>query len=575
MDLIKHYEFLYGDEIPFDRLSKKFSDFLMSIFFDDFLDISKMTKFSNIKALYSVLKNSKISVDEFYALITQATEGKNVDAVLYSLFKNSPLFEQKGRFFIENKNAKHNDVELVGEENFFFNFVNYNKIKNAIDKIYKEDKKEKFDNLLKFLSDLQNDKLDPITLQEETNKTIHKAFTDITKSCIKQNIINNRPCFANLNTLKFTENYNANHFTTVENYNVIFGIAKDSLKINDNSLINKQKINLVDKYKIYQQIEKLDNHIFGQDEALKTVKETLLSSYFGFRENNKPFVSLLFTGPTGVGKTEMGKAISKLLFNGNYLDIDLSKYVSEFNISALIGASPNYVGYGDKPILVQFLEKNQPGVIIFNEIDKCHPSILNIFLEMLDEGKFVTATGETYSLENIVIIFTTNKSEHSININNALFTKDNEKARENLSGSDGFLNEFLGRVDEVIEFKHLTKKYIKNIVTKFINEQIEAFQKNNNDKNIKITYDESIIDLIVEKSDTKLFGARNIKRAVKNYFTKPVSKQLVKEFKKNNNIDNITINVNANKISFLQNNTSEIENIDEDINIKTLLKRIK
>ena len=211
--------------------------------------------------------------------------------------------------------------------------------------------------------------------------------------------------------------------------------------------------------------ETLHKRVVGQEEAVQAVTEAIQRSRAGIQDPNRPIGSFLFLGPTGVGKTELAKALAECLFDTEkaMIRIDMSEYMEKHTVSKLIGSPPGYVGFDEGGQLTEKVRRRPYSVILFDEIEKAHPDVLNILLQILDEGKTNDAQGRTVSFENTVIIMTSNAGSH-VAENAVGFNKDRNQASKDkaLKALKDFLRpEFLGRVDEIVVFNTLTKENFK------------------------------------------------------------------------------------------------------------------
>jgi len=285
----------------------------------------------------------------------------------------------------------------------------------------------------------------------------------------------------------------------------------------------------------------LKKTIIGQDEALEKVEDRLLSATLGFADSNRPIASFLLTGPTGVGKTETAKQVANLWCEGKLQTVDMTTYSSKEDVSRLVGSSPGYVGYDDPNSFIEYVKKNPKCVLLFDEIDKCHRECLDILMRMLDEGEVVTAKNERVSLKNTIIFCTTNITE---------YLKNNGKVKnlnQLVTSNGGLRKEIVGRFDEVIEYQKIDREGYIKIAKIFLDNVIENFNKNNNSRNIQLTYTQSLLESIVDEADYETLGARAIRSSIQHNFINKVSKFIIK-----NNSRNCKINVTDDKIEILK-----------------------
>ncbi len=262
-----------------------------------------------------------------------------------------------------------------------------------------------------------------------------------------------------------------------------------------------------EKEKLLHLEENLRKRVKGQDNALKLVSEAIIRARSGIKDPNRPIGSFIFLGPTGVGKTEVAKSLASELFDDerHMVRIDCSEYMEAFNVSRLVGAPPGYVGYDEGGQLTEAVRRNPFSIVLFDEIEKAHPDVFNILLQILDDGRITDSTGRTVDFKNTIIIMTSNLgSEHIL---------------EEEEGSDAlvlnelkatFRPEFINRIDEIIVFKSLTKEVINDILDKIIGE----IESRLIPSNIHIELSKSAREKIIEDSYDKNYGARPIKRYV-------------------------------------------------------------
>ena len=266
----------------------------------------------------------------------------------------------------------------------------------------------------------------------------------------------------------------------------------------------------------------LHKRVIGQDEAINSVADAIRRNRAGLSDENKPLGSFLFIGPTGVGKTELAKTLADFLFNDekSLTRIDMSEYMEKFSVSRLIGAPPGYVGYDEGGQLTEAVRRRPYSVILFDEIEKAHPDVFNVLLQVLDDGRLTDGQGRVIDFKNSIIIMTSNLGSDLI-----LETKDmsgiKEKINELLKIS--FRPEFLNRIDEIITFTRLDKKYINAIVKN----QIEKLAERLKDRRINLEVSNEAIEFISDVGYDAQFGARPLKRAIQNYIENPLAKEIL------------------------------------------------
>jgi ATP-dependent Clp protease ATP-binding subunit ClpB len=259
-----------------------------------------------------------------------------------------------------------------------------------------------------------------------------------------------------------------------------------------------------EKEKLLHLEENLAKRVKGQDEALKLVSDAILKSRSGIKDPNRPIGSFMFLGPTGVGKTEVARSLAYELFDDekHMIRIDMSEYMEKFSVSRLIGAPPGYVGYEEGGQLTEAVRRNPYSIVLFDEIEKAHPEVLNLLLQILDEGRVTDSNGRTVDFKNTIIIMTSNLGSEYI------LDGHDEKVMEELQHH--FRPEFINRIDEIIIFKKLSKSVLYDILDKIVGE-IEFRLK---DSNIKIHLTEKAKAYFIDNGFDEYYGARPLKRLV-------------------------------------------------------------
>ena len=256
----------------------------------------------------------------------------------------------------------------------------------------------------------------------------------------------------------------------------------------------------------------LHKRVIGQDEAVTKVTEAILRSRAGIADPNRPIGSFLFLGPTGVGKTELAKALAESLFDDehNLVRIDMTEYMEKFSVSRLIGAPPGYVGYDEGGQLTEAVRRKPYSVVLFDEIEKAHPDVFNILLQVLDDGRITDSQGRTVDFKNTIIILTSNLGSSylldGIDENGEISEDAKEKVSQLLKQS--FRPEFLNRLDEIVYYKPLTKENITKIIDLLIVDLAERLK----DKQLKLEITPLAKDLIIENGYDPVYGARPLKR---------------------------------------------------------------
>ena len=262
--------------------------------------------------------------------------------------------------------------------------------------------------------------------------------------------------------------------------------------------------------------EILHRRVIGQDEAVKKVSEAILRSRAGIQDPNRPIGSFLFLGPTGVGKTELAKALAECLLDDerNIVRIDMSEYMEKYSVSRLIGAPPGYVGYEEGGQLTEAVRRRPYSVVLFDEIEKAHPDVFNILLQVLDDGRITDSQGRTVDFRNTVIILTSNIGSSALLDGIGPDGEITAEARETVMGllRQSFRPEFLNRLDEIVFYKPLTKDAIRRIVGLLI----DGLNKRLAEKQLTCTLTDAAVEHIVENGFDPLYGARPLRRYIQS-----------------------------------------------------------
>ncbi|MGP1458809.1 MAG: ATP-dependent chaperone ClpB [Treponema sp.] len=269
----------------------------------------------------------------------------------------------------------------------------------------------------------------------------------------------------------------------------------------------------------------LHKRVIGQNEAVQVVSDAIRRNRSGLSDPSKPLGSFLFIGPTGVGKTELAKTLADFLFNDEkaLTRIDMSEYMEKFSVSRLLGAPPGYVGYDEGGQLTEAVRRRPYSVVLFDEIEKAHPDVFNVLLQVLDDGRLTDGQGRAVDFKNTIIIMTSNIGSAEI-----LEADTDEKMAAAKDKVDALLKasfrpEFLNRIDETVLFRHLDKNCIADIVRI----QLERVASRLKDRRITLEFDESAVEFIAEKGYDPAFGARPVKRAVQTCVENPLAKELL------------------------------------------------
>ncbi|MGI5069977.1 ATP-dependent chaperone ClpB [Treponema pectinovorum] len=278
----------------------------------------------------------------------------------------------------------------------------------------------------------------------------------------------------------------------------------------------------------YVQLENvLHKRVIGQDEAVKVVSDAIRRNKAGLNDPNRPLGSFMFIGPTGVGKTELAKTLADFLFNDEkaLTRIDMSEYMEKYSVSRLIGAPPGYVGYDEGGQLTEAVRRRPYSVILFDEVEKAHPDVFNVLLQVLDDGRLTDGQGRVVDFKNTIIIMTSNLGSDLILAagDDKNFDLEKLKGELNLLLKSTFRPEFLNRIDEIVMFNRLSKDVIGGIVKN----QLERVQKRLEGRRITLTFEKSAIDFLSDIGYDPNFGARPVKRAIQNYLENPLAKEIL------------------------------------------------
>ncbi|MDU6880661.1 ATP-dependent chaperone ClpB [Finegoldia magna] len=280
--------------------------------------------------------------------------------------------------------------------------------------------------------------------------------------------------------------------------------------------------------KILNMDKLLHKRVVGQDEAVTAVTDAIIRARSGLKSLNRPIGSFIFLGPTGVGKTELAKALTENMFDDekNLIRIDMSEYMEKHAVSRLVGAPPGYVGYDEGGQLTEAVRRKPYSVILFDEIEKAHPDVFNILLQVLDDGRLTDNKGRTVDFKNTIIIMTSNIGSmdliEGIDDHGNISDESRNSVMDELKSR--FKPEFLNRIDDIVMFKPLTKDDIYKIIEK----QVSLLQKQLEDRQITIEIDESAEDLIIDKAYDVLYGARPVKRFIESNVETKLGRELIK-----------------------------------------------
>lgn len=282
-----------------------------------------------------------------------------------------------------------------------------------------------------------------------------------------------------------------------------------------------------EKEKLLHLSDELHKRVIGQDEAVKAVSEAVIRSRAGISDENRPIGSFLFLGPTGVGKTELAKTLASYLFDDerNIVRIDMTEYMEKFSVSRLIGAPPGYVGYDEGGQLTEAVRRKPYSVVLFDEIEKAHPDVFNILLQVLDDGRITDSQGRTVNFKNTIIILTSNLGSNVIldNIDNDGNIKEEAKEQIDKLLKQTFRPEFLNRLDDTVLFTPLTRENVYKIIDILLKKLSDRLEK----QNLKLEVTQSAKDLIVDGGYDVTFGARPLKRYIESNVETKVARAIL------------------------------------------------
>jgi ATP-dependent Clp protease ATP-binding subunit ClpA len=355
--------------------------------------------------------------------------------------------------------------------------------------------------------DIQDDAI--TTAVELAARYIHdrknpdKSIDLLDAACAKQRVADNKGAIIS----------KENVYEQVEKFT---GVPANKMKGDNLDLITNLEVNVKGK-------------LYGQDETVDSVLERVYVSFAGINNETKPMASFLFLGPTGTGKTELAKLLSKNL-DMKLLKYDMSEYSEKHSVSSLIGPPPGYVGFGDSQVsggrLINDLSKNPHSIMLFDEVEKAHPDIFNIFLQMLDEGRITGSNGKEVNCKNTIIIMTSNLGSSDSEKNNIGFGTQEKTGEDDKALKEFFKPEFRNRLDLVCKFGKLDTLSIKKIVVKFTQDLKDKLQEK---YNITLNLSESVIEYLAEKGYDKKMGARPLARKIDELIRVPLSKKILFE----------------------------------------------
>ena len=330
-----------------------------------------------------------------------------------------------------------------------------------------------------------------------------------------------------------------------KNKNVVYDVTEDDIAtvVSMMTSIPVNRVAQAETEKLLKMEDTLKNKIVGQDEAVEKLCKAIRRTRAGLKRINKPIGSFIFLGPTGVGKTELAKVVAKYLFDSDdaLVRIDMSEYMEKYAVSRLVGAPPGYVGYEEGGQLTERVRRKPYSVVLFDEIEKAHPDVFNILLQVLDDGQLTDSLGRKVDFKNTIIIMTSNVGTKLIKetggfgfgLDNALDKYSNLKNTVEDAMKHLFNPEFLNRIDETIVFRNLDKDDIKKIISIELKELYTNLEANR----IKFSLDSTAEDFLADKGFDQKFGARPLKRAIQKYLEDPLAEEmLMSKIKEGNSI---------------------------------------
>ena len=282
-----------------------------------------------------------------------------------------------------------------------------------------------------------------------------------------------------------------------------------------------------EKEKLLSLEDNMRRRVMGQDEVLKLVSDAVIKSRSGIKDPNRPIASFMFLGPTGVGKTEVARTLAYELFDDekHMIRIDMSEYMEKFSVSRLIGSPPGYVGYEEGGQLTEAVRRNPYSIVLFDEVEKAHPEVLNLLLQILDDGRITDSNGRTVDFKNTIIIMTSNLGSEYI------LDGKTDRVMDEVRGH--FRPEFINRIDEVIVFNPLNKEAISGILDKIILD----IEKRLSEIKLHITLTDKAKHQFIEEGFDINYGARPLKRLVSRTLETDLSKMIISgEIKYNDNV---------------------------------------
>ena len=300
--------------------------------------------------------------------------------------------------------------------------------------------------------------------------------------------------------------------------------------------------------------KEISNTVIGQDEAIQKVASAIKRNRTGIRRQNRPIGSFLFIGPTGVGKTELAKVLAEKIFGSEdaMIRIDMSEYGEKFNTSKLIGSPPGYIGYNEGGQLTEKVKNKPYSLILFDEIEKAHPDVFNVMLQLLDEGFLTDANGRKINFKNTIIILTSNiglkeVQDFGTKIGFSDSDSDNQENSKSIIEKNlkkTFKPEFINRLDDIVYFNYLNDLDIKKI----IDLQLKDFESHFKSIGFTFKIDKKLKDFLLEQGFNKIYGAREIQRTIQKYVEDPISDEMLKKQLPTSGKISLTYNIKTSKV---------------------------
>jgi ATP-dependent Clp protease ATP-binding subunit ClpB len=297
--------------------------------------------------------------------------------------------------------------------------------------------------------------------------------------------------------------------------------------------------------KLIEMEHRLHDRVIGQEEAVSAVANAVRRSRSGLSDPNRPVGSFIFLGPTGVGKTELARALAEFLFDDEQalIRLDMSEYQEKHTVARLLGAPPGYVGYDEGGQLTEAVRRRPYSVVLFDEVEKAHPDVFNVFLQILDDGRLTDGQGRTVDFRNTVLIMTSNLGSHVIQ---EMAGQEFERVRDAVIGvlREHFRPEFLNRIDEVIVFKSLTQDQL----TAIVDIQLRRLERRLAERRVTLLVTDSARKLLARRGWDPVYGARPLKRAIQRLVQDPLAMMLLEgKFAEG---DTITVDADGGELSF-------------------------